>query len=91
MTKETTMTATAFKAKCLRLMDDLQARRLSKVTITKHGSPVATLQPVTDPPDRPLHGAHKGRARFDPTFDPFTPVADPDDWDADAGILFQKR
>ena len=89
--KEITMTATAFKAKCLRVMDDLQARRIAKVTVTKRGTPVATFSAVVAVDDRPLHGAHKGSVWVDPSYDPSAPAVQPDDWNANRGILFTER
>ena len=40
-----TMAAGLFKAKCLAVMDEVQAKR-EIVVITKHGKPVAKLLPV---------------------------------------------
>jgi prevent-host-death family protein len=37
---------TAFKTKCLALIDEVQAKRVT-VVITKHGKPVAKLVPVS--------------------------------------------
>lgn len=42
-----TMAAGVFKAKCLAVMDEVQAKR-EPVTITKHGKPVAKLVPVEE-------------------------------------------
>jgi prevent-host-death family protein len=39
------MAAGAFKANCLKVMDEVQAKRVS-VVITKRGKPVAMLVPV---------------------------------------------
>jgi prevent-host-death family protein len=39
------MAAGSFKAKCLAVMDEVQARR-ETVVITKHGRPVAKLVPA---------------------------------------------
>ena len=39
------MAAGAFKANCLAVMDDVQAKR-ETIVITKHGKPVAKLVPV---------------------------------------------
>jgi len=44
------MAAGSFKAKCLAVMDEVQAKRES-VVITKHGKPVAKLVPVNEEPD----------------------------------------
>jgi len=40
-----TMAAGSFKAKCLAVMDEVQAKR-ETVVITKHGKPVAKLVPA---------------------------------------------
>jgi len=42
--------AGAFKAKCLALMDEVQAKR-QPILITKHGKPVAKLSPVEQESD----------------------------------------
>lgn len=41
----TEITATQFKARCLRLLDEV-ARSGRSLTITKHGKPVARLEPA---------------------------------------------
>ena len=43
-----TVTASRFKAGCLKIMDDVKARR-EPVLITKKGKPVARLVPVDEP------------------------------------------
>lgn len=45
-----TIPAGAFKAQCLAIMDDVQARR-EGVLITKHGKPVAKLVPADEETD----------------------------------------
>ena len=45
MQQELTINASAFKARCLALMDDLAAHRLDAVIVTKRGKPVAKLMP----------------------------------------------
>jgi prevent-host-death family protein len=52
-----------FKAKCLRIMDEVQATR-SPVTITKRGKPVAVLTPYPEENPAPLFGRLKGRVRM---------------------------
>ncbi len=47
-----------FKARCLKLMDEVRSRRTS-VTITKRGKPVARLVPADDAPPA-LFGFLKG-------------------------------
>ena len=44
-----TMAASEFKARCLRVMDEVRSRRES-VLITKKGRPVARLIPADEPP-----------------------------------------
>jgi prevent-host-death family protein len=44
------MAAGAFKANCLAVMDEVQAKR-ETVVITKHGKPVAKLVPVNKDTD----------------------------------------
>jgi prevent-host-death family protein len=44
-----TMAAAAFKAQCLRVMEDVRRRR-QPVVITKRGKPVAKLVPVEERP-----------------------------------------
>lgn len=55
-----TMAAGKFKATCLAVMDEVQAKR-EPVVITKNGRPVAKLIPIL-PEDRdPLFGFYKGK------------------------------
>ncbi|MBA4093410.1 MAG: type II toxin-antitoxin system prevent-host-death family antitoxin [Candidatus Accumulibacter sp.] len=49
-----------FKAKCLKLLDDV-ARTRETLVITKHGKAVAKLVPI--PPDVDLFGALAGSVR----------------------------
>jgi len=53
-----TIKASEFKAKCLRLMDEVATSGVPLV-ITKNGRPVAQLGPVVSRPPT-LAGAHKG-------------------------------
>lgn len=48
------ITATQFKARCLRLLDDV-AESGAPLIITKHGRPVARLEPISS--DRTLVGS----------------------------------
>ena len=50
----------AFRAKCLELFKQLEARRYDKVVVTRRGKPIAELRPADlTLPD--LYGALKGR------------------------------
>ena len=53
-----TIKASEFKAKCLKLMDEV-AETGEPVVITKSGKPVARLVPLQERP-KSLWGAHKG-------------------------------
>jgi hypothetical protein len=71
-------TATEFKAKCLDIFDQLAARKLTRVTVTKRGKIVAVL---TSPEDaeatvRRLHGFMRGSVIAPPEFDFTAPVLD---------------
>lgn len=54
--------ASEFKARCLRVLDDVQATR-TEVVITKRGKPVARLSPI-GPARGSLRGAWKGMVRI---------------------------
>lgn len=72
------MSAGDFKAQCLAVMDEVQARR-HEVVITKRGKPVAKLVPIEDAP-RSVFGCMAGTAQI--VGDLIAPVVDPDDWEA---------
>ena len=55
-----TMAAGVFKAKCLAVMDEVQAKR-EPVLITKHGKPVARLVPVEEETKDSIFGFLKGQ------------------------------
>ena len=56
-----TVTASDFKARCLRVLDDVHATRI-EVVITKRGKPLARLVPIGPAPGS-LRGAWKGMLR----------------------------
>jgi len=60
-----TMAAGAFKAQCLKVMDQVQAKRVT-VVITKRGKPVAKLVPVEDKENKKdeLFGFYAGKGRI---------------------------
>ena len=70
--------AAEFKAKCLRLINEMREDRES-VTITKRGRPVAVLVPAPrSDEDTSIIGALSGSVlAYD---DPFLPAVDPADW-----------
>jgi prevent-host-death family protein len=71
-----------FKARCLKLMDEVQATR-RPVVITKRGKPVAKLVPI-DEQVPSLFGRMKGTVTIHG--DIINPI--PQDWHAERGILY---
>ena len=55
--------AAEFKAKCLRLMDNVNEYH-EEIVITKHGKPVAKLVPVEKKPHRPVFGFMKDSVKI---------------------------
>jgi prevent-host-death family protein len=80
--------ASEFKAKCLGLMDQLAARKLNRIVVTKRGRPVAVLTPPPTPEEiaEGLFGCLKGRMVAPADFDFTAPVLD-EPLDAAEGIL----
>ena len=75
-----TITATEFKAKCLRVIGDMGKDR-EPITITKHGQPVAMLTPHPQTSEMPsIIGAMRGSVIV--YSEPFQPAAEPSDWTA---------
>ena len=72
-----TMPAGKFKTHCLAVMDEVKAKR-EPVLITKHGKPVAVLNPV-DTEDDPIFGFLKGKGTI--VGDIIEPVIPLEDWD----------
>jgi antitoxin (DNA-binding transcriptional repressor) of toxin-antitoxin stability system len=70
------MAAGVFKANCLAVMDEVQAKR-ETVVITKHGKPVAKLVPInTDKDD--IFGFLAGKGTI--TGDVVSPALTPEEW-----------
>ena len=64
---------TDFKAKCLALFKELEARRYRKIVITRRGKPIAELAPaVGEVPDP--YGCLAGRAIIPPELDLTSPL-----------------
>lgn len=72
------ISAARFKAQCLKLMDEVQARH-GEVVITKRGRPVARLVPYEEKP-LPVHGFMKNTVTF--VGDVISPLDV--EWDADS-------
>ena len=71
-----TMAAGSFKAKCLAVMDEVQAKRVS-VVITKRGKPVAKLVPIETETDD-IFGFFVGKGVI--TGDIVSPVLSIEEW-----------
>ncbi len=71
-----TIAAGAFKARCLAIMDEVQAKRQA-VVITKRGKAVAKLVPVDEEKDD-IFGFFKGRIKI--MGDVVAPALSPDEW-----------
>jgi prevent-host-death family protein len=74
-----TMAAGKFKATCLKVMDEVQAKR-EQVVITKNGKPVAKLVPVSLEEPDPIFGFYKGKLEI--VGDIMSPGFDADEWDS---------
>lgn len=72
------MPAGEFKARCLRVMEQVRATR-EPVVITKRGRPVAKLVPPDERPDD-VFGCLKGVIKI--VGDIESPVVPPEDWKA---------
>ncbi|MFZ3234371.1 MAG: type II toxin-antitoxin system prevent-host-death family antitoxin [Stellaceae bacterium] len=72
-----TITASEFKAKCLNLLDQLAARKLRRLCITKRGRIVAVVTPPEDAEDlADLHGFMRGSVIAPEGFDFTVPALD---------------
>jgi prevent-host-death family protein len=80
--------ASEFKAKCLDLMDQLAARKLNRIVVTKRGRPVAVLTPPPTPEEAAdaLFGCLKGQIIAPADFDFTAPVLE-EPIDAAEGVL----
>jgi prevent-host-death family protein len=73
-----TIPAGAFKARCLAIMDEVQAKRQA-VVITKRGKPVAKLVPVEKEKDD-IFGFYKGKGKIEIKADIISPAFSPEEW-----------
>jgi antitoxin (DNA-binding transcriptional repressor) of toxin-antitoxin stability system len=72
-----TITASEFKAKCLELFDQLAARKLTRLCITKRGRIVAIVTPPDNTEDLgDLHGFMRGSVVAPDGFDFTAPALD---------------
>jgi prevent-host-death family protein len=73
-----TVSASDFKAKCLKILDRIHSRELERVVVTKRGVPVAVLvpPPVDALEVERLHGFLRGSVVVPPGLDLTAPIAD---------------
>ena len=76
--KTKTIPAGDFKARCLAIMDEVQAKRQA-VVITKRGKPVAKLVPVETEKDD-IFGFLKGKGKIEIKGDIVSPAITPEEW-----------
>jgi prevent-host-death family protein len=76
-----TMAAGKFKATCLAVMDEVQAKR-EPVMLTKNGRPVAKLVPLELSEEQDPLDAFRFPGKIEILGDIISPVTDLDDWDA---------
>ena len=76
---EKTVTATRFKAECLKLIDEVNSDG-RPIVVTRHGKPVARLSPVAKEQRTSIIGSMRGSIIG--YSDIISPASDPDDWDA---------
>lgn len=76
-----TMAAGKFKATCLAVMDEVQAKR-EPVLLTKNGKPVAKLVPLELPEGEDPLDAFLFPGKIEILGDVVSPVTDLEDWDA---------
>jgi prevent-host-death family protein len=73
-----TISASQFKARCLAIMDEVQAKHIAFI-ITKRGKPVAKLVPVEQEKDD-IFGFFKGKGTIEIKGDIVSPILTPDEW-----------
>ena len=77
--KTKTIAAGTFKARCLAIMDEVQAKRQA-VVITKRGKPVAKLVPVEKEAKDDIFGFFKGKGTIEIKGDIVSPAFSPEEW-----------
>ena len=89
MPTERTISASEFKARCLDIFDQLAARKLDRVVITKRGRVVAVLVPPDlDAEVAALHGFMRGSVIVPDGVDLTAPVLD-EPLNADEGRIHE--
>jgi len=70
-TSETTIGVTAFKSRCLGLIDDVAEGKTDRIVLLKHNKPVAAIVPIVRGGDESneLWGSMRGTVTFLPDVD----------------------
>ena len=91
VTTELTLSVSEFKAKCLDIMKRLDERKLSRVTVTRRGIPVAVVAAAKGPVNwlEELQARMKGSVTIPPGVDIVGPIFD-GEMDAEKGILYNE-
>ncbi|MHA6721974.1 type II toxin-antitoxin system Phd/YefM family antitoxin [Sphingomonas sp. RS2018] len=74
------VSASEFKAKCLRMIEEMQADGVP-ITITKRGKVVAEVKPKGEERLASLYGVFRSPG-YHSNWDPEAPATDPGDWEA---------
>lgn len=76
--KELTIPVTEFKTNCLKLFKRLEQGKLTRVTVTRRGKPVASVEPsqMKRKQFSDIYGMMRGKIHFSPDYDPFEQVID---------------
>ena len=78
--KTKTIPASQFKARCLAIIDEVQAKRRA-IVITKRGKPVAKLVPVEKKEEKDdIFGFFKGKGTIEIKGDIVSPAFSPEEW-----------
>lgn len=78
--KQVTVGVTAFKSRCLALIDDVARGKTGRVLLTRRNRPVAAIVPISGPPAE-LWGALRGSVKVLPGTDLTRGTGE--EWDAD--------
>jgi antitoxin (DNA-binding transcriptional repressor) of toxin-antitoxin stability system len=87
--KVKTIGVTAFKAKCLALIEEVASGNVARVVLTRRGKPVAELSAIRPTKKKRYvssYGFMKGMLKVAPGVDLTKPI--PTEWNADKGILY---
>lgn len=73
---------TEFKAKCLKLISDLNEGRLREIILTRRGEEVARMQrPKPKTPPKPLYGSMRGSVVIHDEFALTGPIYSDEEWE----------